>query len=111
MSRRYQSNWDLFITCLNEAQTPTISDAVKPNPVITNWAFNVVFTRARASFGEVEIIPMSDMLNHNSVPNVDVQYDNEGNVHVVFLRDAMPGEQLFKCYGQSIPTLGNVWLL
>lgn len=99
MSRRDQSNWDLFITCLNEAQTPTISEATKQNPVITNWAFNVVFTRARASFGEAEIIPMSDMLNHNSVPNVDVQYDNEGNVHVVLLRDVAPGEQLFKCYG------------
>ena len=99
MSRRDQSNWDLFIKTLHQAQTPSISDETKNNPVVTNWAFNVVFTRARASFGEAEIIPMSDMLNHNSVPNVDVQYDNEGNVHVVFLRDIMPGERLFKCYG------------
>lgn len=99
MSRRDQSNWDLFIKTLNGAHTPGISEATKNDPIITNWAFNVVFTRARASFGEAEIIPMSDMLNHNSVPNVDVQYDNEGNVHVVFLRDVMPGEQLFKCYG------------
>jgi len=100
LSRRDQANWDLFVKCLHEAQTPTISEATKYDPIVTNWAFNVVFTRARASFdGQAEIIPMSDMLNHNSVPNVNVQHDAEGNVHVTFLRDVMPGEQLFKCYG------------
>ena len=40
------------------------------------------------------------MFNHAAIPNVEVQYDNEGNVNVMLLRDAQQGEPLFKCYGQ-----------
>lgn len=99
LSKRDQNNYSLFARTLKELNTPTISEATKSNMEITKWAFNVVFTRARESFGEAEIIPMSDMLNHASQPNVDIQWDNEGNVNVVYVRDVQAGEQLFKSYG------------
>ena len=100
LAEKDRYNYDLFLQVLQQLNTPSISDATKSNTEVTKWAFNVVFTRARAAFGEAEIIPMSDMLNHNANPNVDVQWDDEGNVHVMLLRDVQAGEQLYKCYGQ-----------
>lgn len=93
-------NYELFVEVLVQLNIPSISEATKMNTLVTKWAFNVVFTRARSAFGQAEIIPMPDMLNHNSNPNVEVQYDGEGNVHVVLLRDVQAGEPLYKCYGQ-----------
>jgi len=95
-----RGNYFNFLQVLNKVQTPSISDATKRNSEVTLWAFNVVFTRARAVFGEAEIIPMPDMINHNANPNVEVQYDDEGNVNVITLRDIQAEEQLYKCYGQ-----------
>ena len=100
LALRDRSNYELFVEVLQQVPTPTISDRTKYSPDITKWAFNVVFTRARAAFGEAEIIPGPDMLNHESNPNVEVQYDNEGNVYVMALRDIYPGEPLHKCYSQ-----------
>jgi len=100
LARRDRYNYDLFLQVLLQLNTPSISDATKANTDVTKWVFNIVFTRARASYGEADIIPMSDMLNHDSNPNIDVQYDNEGNVHLVLLRDVQPGDSLSKCYGQ-----------
>ena len=95
-----RGNYRMFRQVLNSLNTPTISSETKANKEITQWAFNVVFTRARSAFGEAEIIPMADMMNHDSQANAEVQYDEEGNVHVILLRDVSPEEQLFKCYGQ-----------
>ena len=103
LAHKDQYNCDLFQIVLNAIDTSTtISDATKNNEEVFKWAFNVVFSRARASpyTGEAEIIPVSDMINHNANPNVEVQWDQEGNVHVVLLRDVQAGEQLYKCYGQ-----------
>ena len=95
-----RGNYDMFLQVLQSLNTPTISSETKANEEITQWAFNVVFTRARAAFGEAEIIPVADMMNHDSHANVEVQYDEEGNVHVILLRDVSVDEQLYKCYGQ-----------
>ena len=57
LSKRDQNNYSLFARTLKELPTPGISDATKNNMDITKWAFNVVFTRARESFGAAEIIP------------------------------------------------------
>ncbi|CAB9520422.1 M protein repeat protein [Seminavis robusta] len=93
-------NYGLFLQVLQQLNTPTISENTKYNMEVTKWAFNVVFTRARVVFGEAEIIPMSDMINHSADSNIDVQYDGEGNVHVTLLRDVQAGDPLHKCYGQ-----------
>jgi hypothetical protein len=47
---------------------------------------------------------MSDMVNHRSEPNVEITWDNDGNVNVIFVKDVQPGEQLFKCYGRKSTT-------
>lgn len=102
LSKRDQQNYSLFARTLQELSTPdTISDATKQNMELTKWAFNVVFTRARESFGAAEIIPMSDMINHRSEPNVEITWDNEGNVNVIFVQDVQAGEELVKCYGRE----------
>jgi len=100
LANRDRDNYELFVEVLQSANTPSISDDTKYNPDVTKWAFNVVFTRARAAFGEAEIIPMADMLNHVWNANAQVQYDDAGDVHVVLLRDVQEGEPLSKCYGQ-----------
>jgi len=101
LAQRDRHNYDQFTQVLQQLNTPTISDATKQTPDITKWAFNVVFTRARAMpGGTAEIIPMCDMLNHSANPNVEVQYDNEGNVHVILLNSVQAGDGLHKCYGQ-----------
>lgn len=48
---------------------------------------------------------MSDMVNHRSEPNVEITWDNDGNVNVIFVKDVQPGEQLFKCYGRKSTTI------
>jgi SET domain-containing protein len=48
---------------------------------------------------------MSDMINHRSEPNVEITWDNDGNVNVIFVKDVQAGEQLFKCYGRKFPYL------
>lgn len=100
LAKMDRHNFELFLEVLQQLQIPTISDYTKNNLEVTKWAFNVVFTRARAAFGEAEIIPMADMFNHAADPNVEVQYDGEANVHVTFLKDVQPGEAMYKCYGQ-----------
>ena len=100
LAKRDRANFDLFVEVLNSVDTPSISAATKADYEACKWAFNVVFTRARAAFEEAEIIPMADMLNHRADPNVEVQYDDEGNVHVILLRDVQPNEPLYKSYGQ-----------
>lgn len=100
LAKQDRSNYELFMEVVNTLDIPQISPQTKQNLDVTKWAFNVVFTRARAAFEEAEIIPMADMLNHNANPNVEVQYDNDGNVHVVALRNIQSGEPLFKSYGQ-----------
>jgi len=57
LSKRDQNNYSLFARTLKEIYTPDISDETKNNMDITKWAFNIVFTRARESFGAAEIIP------------------------------------------------------
>ena len=100
LAKQERNNFDLFMEALNTLDIPSISPATKQNLEVTKWAYNVVFTRARAAFEEAEIIPMADMLNHAADPNVEVQYDGEGNVHVVLLKDVQEGEPLHKSYGQ-----------
>lgn len=100
LAKRDRHNYDQFVGLLQQLNTPTISEYTKSNPQVLQWAYNVVFTRARGVYQEAEIIPMSDMLNHDSNPNVDVQYDDEGNVHIVLFKDVQAGEGLHKCYGQ-----------
>lgn len=101
LSQRDQANYQLFVQTLQSLSIPSISDSTKATTELTQWAFDVVFTRARASVEtkEAEIIPMSDMLNHDSTPNVEVQYDNEGTAHLVLLRDVRAGDKLYKSYG------------
>lgn len=101
LSKTDRFNFDLFLEVIQQLNIPSISDATKSNYEVTKWAFNVVFTRARAAFGEAEIIPMADSLNHAAEPNVEVQYDNDGNVNVMLLRDVQAGEALFKAYGEK----------
>lgn len=101
LAEKDRYNYELFVQVLQQLNTPTISDNTKYNEEVLQWAFNVVFTRARGdAFGEAEIIPMSDMMNHEWNANCEVQFDDEGNVHVVLLRNVKTGDPLLKCYGQ-----------
>lgn len=100
LAERDRENFNLFVIVLQQLDVPTIGDVTKSDMEVLRWAFNVVFTRARPAFGGAEIIPFSDMMNHAWNANCEVQYDNEGNVHVVALRDIQAGESLHKCYGQ-----------
>jgi len=100
LAERDRENFNLFVIVLQQLDTPTISQETKSDMDALRWAFNVVFTRARPAYGGAEIIPFSDMMNHAWNANCEVQYDNEGNVHVVLLRNVQSGEALHKCYGQ-----------
>lgn len=100
LAQQDRHHYSMFEQILPQLDTPSISPATKSNPQILQWAFNLVFTRARPAFGEAEIIPMCDMLNHAWDANSEVQYDNEGNAILVLLRDVQQGEALHKCYGQ-----------
>lgn len=100
LAEQDRRHYSLFAQILPQLDTPTISQETKRNPQILQWAFNIVFTRARPAFGEAEIIPMCDMLNHAWNANCEVQYDDDGNAYMVLLKNVEEGDALHKCYGQ-----------
>ena len=100
LAQEDRRKYSLFAQTLSQIDTPTISYETKSSVKLMQWAYNIVFTRARPAFNEVEIIPMCDMINHAWDANSEVQYDEEGNVYLVLLKDVEEGDTFNKCYGQ-----------
>jgi hypothetical protein len=104
IDRIYLSVFREALLLLNDNDKGVPSAETKSNDDLTQWAFNVVFTRGWGNaIGECDIVPMADMFNHGAEADVEVQYDKDGNCNVVLIHGDVPaGAPLRLSYG--LPT-------
>jgi len=96
LAKSERENYNNFVAGLREGYVD-IADEIVDDDTIVNWAYNVALTR----FIEVwqpnrqkKIVPMVDMINHSSEPNVDISFDDDGNCLVTTLYDIPAGSAL-----------------
>jgi len=81
--------------------TDVVSTPAKANSDgLLKWAYNLVTTRSiETPSGDVIIAPMGDMFNHGADPNVELQFDEEGNCYAIATKPISPGSELLVSYG------------
>jgi len=97
LSRTERIRCDNFFDALKEIDF--LSEKTKKNKDLTKWAYNVVYTRCWGEGGEKQIVPMADMFNHGTDPEIDINYDEEGNCFASTTRDVPAGSPLRISYG------------
>lgn len=79
-----------------------LGDWAKANEELSRFIYNVVLTRSfKSQDGDRKLVPGADMLNHGYPSNVALNYDSDGNCHVICTRDIRPGEDLVLDYGHT----------
>ena len=78
-----------------------LSDQIKTNTNLCKWAFSAIYTRStQTPDGDFKIAPMADMLNHASIPEAQITFDEQGNCNVYAIKDVPPGSPLRISYGE-----------
>lgn len=96
-ARAERVKFDNFCNALN--QVNIISPDTKENTELLKWAFNVVQTRSWGGPEEKVIVPMIDMFNHATDPDIAVGYDDEGNCVAYTTKNVEAGSPLTMSYG------------
>jgi hypothetical protein len=76
-----------------------LSEETKDDIDLAKWAFNVVYTRCWGSDDEKVIVPMADMFNHGTYPDISINYDENGNCVAYTTKDVEAGSPLHMSYG------------
>ena len=81
-----------------------IEPFVKESVDILKWAYNVAVTRSYEQAGGQErlLAPMADYFNHNTYPNVEISFDEQGNCMAYAMDNIPAGSQL--CISLGDPT-------
>ena len=93
-------------------KVPYLSDETKNNGELVRWAFQIACTRGlEANDGSVDLLetsenasdlriaPMADMFNHGTYPELEIGYDEYGNLHAQTNQDVPAGSPLRISYG------------
>ncbi|KAG7337549.1 SET methyltransferase domain containing protein [Nitzschia inconspicua] len=89
-----------FFKALQFVDRNILTESTKGNRPLVKWVFAVVYTRCTTFQGDAVIVPMADMFNHGSIqPNVEIQWDGDGNCYAVATQDIPAGSSLRACYG------------
>jgi hypothetical protein len=89
-----------FFKALQFVKSDVLSEATKANRALAKWAFAVVYTRCIPRGDDSVIVPMADMFNHGSIePNIDIQWDEEGNCYALATQDIIARSSLRISYG------------
>jgi SET domain len=89
-----------FFKALQFVDRNILTESTKGNRNLAKWAFAVVYTRCIPFQGDSVIVPMADMFNHGSIsPNVEIQFDNNGNCYALATQDIPAGSSLRLSYG------------
>jgi hypothetical protein len=98
LSREERVKFDNFIQVLKKVDV--VSQNVKENKALCQWAFNVATTRSFGELGgELKIAPMADMFNHGTQTEVEIKYDEQGNCVAFATYDVPAGSPLRMSYG------------
>jgi len=76
-----------------------LSPQTKNDKEAIKWAFNVVTTRAIGPPEEKQIIPLADMFNHGTETEIEMDYDENGNLVAFATCDVPQGSALRMSYG------------
>eukprot|EP00529_Nitzschia_sp_RCC80_P023830 CAMPEP_0113451700 /NCGR_PEP_ID=MMETSP0014_2-20120614/6472_1 /TAXON_ID=2857 /ORGANISM="Nitzschia sp." /LENGTH=457 /DNA_ID=CAMNT_0000343061 /DNA_START=205 /DNA_END=1578 /DNA_ORIENTATION=- /assembly_acc=CAM_ASM_000159 len=102
-----RNTYSRFVNALRKGYVP-IGDHIINDDVACKWAYNVALTRFNEVWSprrEKKLAPMADMFNHNTYPNVDVTYDDNGNALATAVEDIQAGSPLTISLGDpSNPT-------
>lgn len=107
LAMREQSN----LMNIDVSSVPFLSEETKNNPNLVKWAFQIVCTRSfQASDGspdlfqtkegssDLRIPPMADMFNHGSEAEVELRYDEQGNLYAQTTKNVPAGSALSMSY-------------
>jgi len=97
LSRKERVKVDNFFDAIQKVNF--LSEGTKRNKDVAKWAFNVVSTRCWGSEEDKVIVPLADMFNHATDPEVAISYDEEGNCIAYTLKDVPAGTPLRMSYG------------
>lgn len=76
-----------------------LSPQTKNNKDAIKWAFSVVQTRAIGTPEEKQIVPFADMFNHGTETEIELNYDENGNLIAFTTCDVPEGSPLRVSYG------------
>ena len=89
-----------FFKALQFVKSDVLSEATKTNRPLAKWAYAVVYTRCIPRGDDSVIVPMADMFNHGSIdPNVEIQFDGEGNCYALANQHIIARSSLRTSYG------------
>ena len=80
-------------------QIPYLDDRIKRDRSIVKWAYQIATTRSIASVDNGMIVPMIDMFDHATYPNVQLQFDQDGNCCAYSTENINAGTPLTISYG------------
>ena len=79
-------------------EVPFLSENTKVDSVLLKWAYSIAVTRSFDWEGDKRIAPLGDYFNHGAEPEIQLSYDQEGNLVVFAARDLPSGSPLRYCY-------------
>ena len=101
LSRLERVKYDNFKQVL--VKVDLVSDYVKRNDAVLQWAFNSVYTRAYADKegqgSDVTITPLADMFNHGTETEIEMYFDEMGNAMAYTTVDVRANSPLRISYG------------
>lgn len=91
-----RNTYSRFVNAIRKGYVPLAESTIMDDRIV-KWAYNVALTRFHEVWQPVRqkhIAPMADMLNHNTYPNCEITFDQEGNCIVQASYDIQPGTAL-----------------
>eukprot|EP00977_Amphora_coffeiformis_P020707 scaffold8427_cov162-Amphora_coffeaeformis.AAC.3 len=90
-----------YLFFISLGQIDFLRDEIKTDKEVVKWAFSIAYTRGfpTPDGGDIRIVPMGDMLNHATFPQVEMLYDEQGNAYAMTTADVPQGSPLCTQYG------------
>ena len=90
-----------YLFFISLGQIDFLRDEIKTDKEVVKWAFSIVYTRGfpTPDGDDIRIVPMGDMLNHATYPQVEMLYDEQGNAYAMTTADVPQGSPLCTLYG------------
>lgn len=102
LSMKERNNYSRFLNAIREGYLELSEETLNDDALI-KWAYNVALTRHQevwvipredGTVREKKISPMADLLNHATIPNAAIEYDDQGNCVVTTTQDVPAGSPL-----------------
>lgn len=96
LSMNERNTYSRFVNAIRRGYMPLRPDTINDDKVV-KWAYNVALTRFHEVWEPTRqkyLVPMADMFNHNTNPNVELNFDQQGNCVVNTMNNVQAGSPL-----------------